>query len=67
MENAVSESDRLSGIDENVCNLHANIWNMVLGIDKNTRLCLYMLTLQTWLTLRSLGGFVALDKVGRSS
>ena len=42
MENAVSESDRLSGIDENVCNLHANIWNMVLGIDKNTRLCLYM-------------------------
>ena len=34
MENAVTESDRLSGIDENVCILHGNIWNMVLGIDK---------------------------------
>ena len=34
MENAVTESDRLSGIDENVCILHGNIWNIVLGIDK---------------------------------
>ena len=34
MENAVTETDRLSGIDENVCILHGNIWYMVLGIDK---------------------------------
>ena len=34
MENAFTESDRLSGIDENVCILHGNIWNMVLGIDE---------------------------------
>ena len=34
MENAVTESDRLSGIDENVCILHDIIWNIVLGIDE---------------------------------
>ena len=34
MENAVTESDRLSGIDENVCILHDNTQNMFLGIDK---------------------------------
>ena len=34
MENAVTESDRFSGIDENVCILHGNIWNMVAGIDE---------------------------------
>ena len=34
MENAVTESDRLSGIDENVCILHDNTQNMFLGIDE---------------------------------
>ena len=34
MENAVAESDRLFGIDENVGILHGNIWNMVSGIDE---------------------------------
>ena len=34
MENAVTESDRLSGIDENVCILHDNTKNMFLGIDE---------------------------------
>ena len=34
IENAVAESDRLSAIDENVCILHGNTWNMVLGIDE---------------------------------
>ena len=34
MENAVAESDRLSRIDENVCILHGNTWNMFLGIDE---------------------------------
>ena len=34
MENAGTESDRLSRIDVNVCILHGNVWSMVLGIDK---------------------------------
>ena len=34
MENAVTESDRLFRIDDNVYILHGNFWNMVLGIDK---------------------------------
>ena len=34
MENVVTESDRLSAIDENVCILHGNVWDMVFGIDK---------------------------------
>ena len=45
MKNAVTESDRLSGIDENVCILHGNIWNMVLGIDKKYEtlsICLFI-------------------------
>ena len=31
MENAVTESDRLSGVDENVCILHDNTQNVFLG------------------------------------
>ena len=34
MENAVAESDRLSGIDENVCILHDNTQNVFLGINE---------------------------------
>ena len=34
MENAVIESDRLSGIDENVSILHDNTKNMFLGINE---------------------------------
>ena len=34
MENAVTESDRLSGIDKNVCILHDNTSKMFLGIDE---------------------------------
>ena len=34
MENAVTESDRLYGIDENVCILHNNTQKMFLGIDE---------------------------------
>ena len=34
IENAVTESERLSEIDENVCILHDNIYNMFLGINE---------------------------------
>ena len=34
MENAVTKSDKLSGIDENVCILHDNTQNVFLGIDE---------------------------------
>ena len=34
MENAVTESDRLSGIDENVCILHDNTQNMFWVFDE---------------------------------
>ena len=34
MENAVTKSDRLSGIDENVCILHDNTQNVFLGINE---------------------------------
>ena len=34
MENAVTESDRLSGIDENVCVLHGNTQNMFWVFDE---------------------------------
>ena len=34
MKNAVTESDRLSGIDKNVCILHGTLWNMVLDINE---------------------------------
>ena len=42
MENAVTEGGRLSGIDENVCILHKIVLNVILVIDENMRLCLYM-------------------------
>ena len=34
MENVVTESDRLSGIDENVCILHDNTQNMFWVFDE---------------------------------
>ena len=34
MENAATESDRLSGIDENVCVLHDNTKNMFWVFDE---------------------------------
>ena len=45
MGNGVTESDRLTGSDENVCikvYFAYNIQNVLLGIDKNMRLCLCM-------------------------
>ena len=52
MENAVTESDRLSGIDENVCILHGNIWNMVLGIDEKYETLSIYLQLMYYLRFR---------------
>ena len=44
MKNAATESDRLSGIDENVCILHDNTWNMFLGIDEKYETLLIYVT-----------------------
>ena len=49
MENAVTESDRLSRIDENVCILHDNIQNMFWVFDEKYE----TLSIYLWVFLQS--------------
>ena len=61
MENAVTEIDRLSGIDENVCILHGNTKNMFLGInEKYETLSMYLV----WKNKGNVCSFTLLAKLG---
>ena len=52
MENAVTENDRLSGIDENVCILHDNAHNMFWVFDeKYETLSIYKKSLDNFFLL----------------